>query len=182
MQKHKTCCFIGHRRIDIINALKREIIDYIENLVVSESVKNFLFGSRSDFDKLCHTIVTELKAKYPDIKRIGYTCRSETVVLETEREKTEALYKAVTGKKERFLAVEQEIEYKNKYTSGKGNFVERNQAMIDDSDYCVFYYNENYLPPQRKNGLGFYQPRSGTAVAFKYAKQKHKTIKNFYTE
>ena len=28
--------------------------------------------------------------------------------------------------------------------------VERNQTMILASDFCVFYYNENYLPDLRK--------------------------------
>jgi len=54
--------------------------------------------------------------------------------------------------------------------------------MIDDSDYCLFYYNEQYVPPKRKTagGLGDYQPKSGTAIAYKYAKRKKKIIKNFY--
>ena len=28
----------------------------------------------------------------------------------------------------------------------KASYVERNQAMINNSNYCVFYYDENYQP------------------------------------
>ena len=55
--------------------------------------------------------------------------------------------------------------------------------MIDQSDFCIFYYDENYLPPRRKKAnadLLDYQPKSGTAVAYNYSLQKKKQIKNFY--
>ena len=184
MQKHnicKTCCCIGHRKIEITKELEKEIFDYTENLILSENVKFFLFGSRSEFDFLCHKIITELKTKYSEIKRVKYTCKSESVVLESEKEKWENAYSFIEKKEVCLLGVEEEFEYNKKYTSGKASYVERNQALIDDSDYCLFYYNENYIPPTRKDIKGcFYQPKSGTAVAYKYAKQKKKIIKNFY--
>ena len=65
--------------------------------------------------------------------------------------------------------------------AGKISHVVRNQAMIDDSDYCIFYYDENYEPPMRKyskRSIGYYQPNSGTALAYAYAKQKKKIIYN----
>lgn len=178
--KSKTCCFIGHRKIELTEKLKKEIYDYIEYLIVNENVKTFLFGSKSKFDYLCHGMVTELKERYSDIKRIGYTCKSEGVILETEKEKREKLLPITIKGKVRLLGVEEEYEHKNKYVSGKASYVERNEAMIDDGDYCVFYYNENYVPPKRKVGAGFYETKSGTAIAYKYAKRKNKIIKNFY--
>ena len=87
-----------------------------------------------------------------------------------------------------------------KYTSGKASYVERNQAMIDNSDYCIFYvernqamidnsdycifyYNENYKPKPRKQSkqdINYYQLKSGTALTYKYAKQKKKKIINIF--
>ena len=67
--------------------------------------------------------------------------------------------------------------------SGKISYLKRNQAMIDQSDYCLFYYDKNYLPPKRKwakRDLFAYQPQSGTALAYKYALQKKKIIYNFF--
>ena len=63
--------------------------------------------------------------------------------------------------------------------SGKASYVERNQEMIDKSDFCIVYYDESYKPPRRKNSrrdLFDYQPKSGTALALNYAKQRKKNI------
>ena len=80
-------------------------------------------------------------------------------------------------------AYDAEIEHKSKYVSGKACYVERNQAMIDDSDFCIFYYDASYNPPMRKHSLrsfSTYQPKSGTALVYSYAKKKKKTIINFF--
>ena len=65
--------------------------------------------------------------------------------------------------------------------AGRASYVERNQEMIYHSKFCVVYYDENYLPPRRKNSrrdLFDYQPKSGTAVAYDYAVKKKKEIIN----
>ncbi|MBQ4122707.1 DUF1273 family protein [bacterium] len=183
MQKHKTCSFFGHRKIEITEELKQKVKEVIEDLIVNHNVLIFLFGSRSDFDYLCHLVVTELKEKYPNIIRKCYTCRSETCTLESERSHWEEIYSHFRKEKVTLLGVEEEIEHKSKYTSGRASYVERNQAMINDSDYCIFYYDENYQPEMRKHSkrsIGYYQPKSGTALAYTYANQKKKIIINCY--
>ena len=65
-----TCCFFGHRKITETDELKSNLYSEIEKLIINEKVNTFLFGSKSQFDDLCHTIVTELKEKYPHIKRV----------------------------------------------------------------------------------------------------------------
>ena len=144
------CSFFGHRKIEITEELKQKVKEVIEDLIVNHNVLIFLFGSRSDFDYLCHLVVTELKEKYPNIKRIAYTCRSETCTLESERAHWEEVYSHFRKEKVTLLGVEEEVEHKSKYTSGRASYVKRNQAMINDSDYCVFYYDENYKPQKRK--------------------------------
>ena len=126
----------------ITEELKQQVKEIIEDLIVNHNVLIFLFGSRSDFDHLCHLVVTELKEKYPNIKRIAYTCRSETCTLESERAHWEEVYSYFRKEKVTLLGVEEEFGHKSKYTSGRANYVERNQAMINNSDYCVFYYDE----------------------------------------
>ena len=69
--------------------------------------------------------------------------------------------------------------------AGKAAYVERNQAMIQASDFCVFYFNNEYLPASRKESkkaITSYQPKSGTGVAFDYAKAHGRTIINLYEE
>ena len=173
--EEKVCSFFGHRKIDDSVALRQRIQSEIVNLIENYGVNVFLFGSRSDFDSLCHAIVTELKEKYPHIQRRAYTCRSETCTLEKEREYWEVIYSYFEKRPVTLLGVEEEVEHKNKYTAGKAQYVERNQAMINDSDFCVFYYNPYYQLPRRKyskRSIGDYQPKSGTQLAFDYANQR----------
>ena len=186
----KVCSFFGHRKIVETEELIERIRNAIVNLIENHNVRVFLFGSRSDFDSLCHLIVTELKEQYPEIERRAYTCRSETCTLEKERAYWEGVYSYFEKRPVTLLGVEQEVEHKTKYTSGKAQYVERNQAMIDDSDFCIFYYNPFYQPPRRKcskRSVGDYQPKSGTQLALDYAYQRRRggkdlTVINVYEE
>ena len=175
----KSCCFIGHRKVPNEEKVKEVILELIESLIVEENVRVFNFGSRSDFDYLCHEAVTKLREKYSDIKRIAYTCRSESCTLESEREYWEEIYSHFEKREVHLLGVEEEKEHKTKYDSGRASYVERNYAMIDDSDICVFYYNESYQPQRRKeykSALGTYQLKSGTKIAYDYAMQKSRSL------
>ena len=62
-------CFIGHRTVEkkeeLISSLNETIIALIKN-----GVTTFYFGSMSEFDNLCWEIVTQLKEKYPQLRRI----------------------------------------------------------------------------------------------------------------
>ena len=59
----KVCCFIGHRKIYLTKELEEKTKNVIENLIINKEVTTFLFGSKSEFDSLCHKIVTDLKDK-----------------------------------------------------------------------------------------------------------------------
>ncbi len=167
MEEKKTCCFFGHRKIAEADKLKERLYKIIEDLIIYKYVDTFLFGSKSDFDKLCLAVVTELKYKYPHIQRIYV--RAEFQHINDD-------YKA-------YLLQSYEDTYYPEQISGSGRaaYVERNQIMIDCSDICVIYYNENYLPPKRKSSrrdIFPYQPKSGTSVAYEYAKCKKRHIIN----
>ena len=62
--KSNVCSFFGHRKIEMTEDLKQKIKGIIEDMIVNNNVRTFLFGSRSEFDNLCHLLVTELKEKY----------------------------------------------------------------------------------------------------------------------
>ena len=170
----KVCCFIGHRKIDKSVELTQKVSNLIQDLIEDMGVSTFLFGSRSEFDDLCHSIVTDLQKNNPQVKRIMYTCRSEYACMKEDKEETERIAREV----------KRDIKYKDYdgsmmadrlWSAGKASYVERNQDMINASDYCVFYYNEHYQPPKRKyskRSVGEYQPKSGTALAFDYANQR----------
>lgn len=162
-----TCCFFGHRKINLTEDLKSKLRVTMEKLIVDEKVDMFLFGSRSDFDDLCYEIVTELKEKHPHIKRVY----------------VRAEYPFIDESYRNYILESYEDTYypERMENAGRASYVERNQEMINQSDVCVVYYDENYAPPRRRNSrrdLAEYQPKSGTKIAYDYAVRKGKTIIN----
>ena len=177
----KKACFIGHRNVPDTQELRERIQKTVEELIRNENVTFFLFGSKSEFDSICHKVVSALQEDYPNIQRIAYTCRHETAPTKEEKNANEQVWSNLLKQPVHIKDYDAEYEHPTKYTSGRANYVERNQAMINDSDFCIFYFDETYLPLRRKNrksDLTDYQPKSGTGIAYKYAVQKKKQIIN----
>ena len=171
MGADKACCFFGHRKIDETPELIERLIREIEILIAEKEVSIFYFGSKSEFDDLCHKTVTELKEKYPHIKRIY----------------VRSAFQHIPDWYEDSLLKHYEDTYfpEHMENAGRASYVERNQEMINKSDFCIVYYDENYAPPRRRNSkrdLTDYQPKSGTAVAYSYAVKNHKKIINIFSE
>jgi uncharacterized phage-like protein YoqJ len=165
--KIHTCCFFGHRKIAYTEELKAKLYNQIEELILNEKVYIFLFGSKSEFDALCLETVSKLKEKYPHIKRIY----------------VRSAFEHITDEYKNYLLMSYDDTYFPEHikNSGKASYVERNQEMINNSQFCIVYYDANYLPPKRKNGrrdLTDYQPKSGTALAYAYAVKKKCEIFN----
>jgi len=159
--------FLGHRKIEVSDELLNRMKEVVENLITEKKIDTFLFGSKSQFDKLALSVVTELKKKYPHIRRIYV--RAEFPYIDEN-------YIAYLLKRYDHTYYPERI-----INAGKAAYVERNYEMIDNSNYCVIYYDKNYMPPRRKNSrrnLFDYQPKSGTAVAYDYAIKKGKNIIN----
>ncbi len=154
-------CFIGHRNIqkneDLVSSLKNIITE-----LINKGVSTFLFGSMSEFDEFSWKIVTELKEKYPFIKRVY----------------VRSTYQYINKSYEKYLLKFYEETYfpKKLENAGKRSYVERNYEMIDHSTYCIFYYNENYVVPFSKSP----KRNSGTKIAYHYAVKRKKTIINLY--
>ena len=162
-----TCCFFGHRKINETDDLKKELYNVIEDLILTQNVNIFLFGSKSEFNSLCLEVVTELKEIYPYIKRVYVRAAFENIDIGYEKYLLESYEKTYYPEKIR--------------GAGKAAYVERNYEMIDKSKYCVIYYDEDYKPPRRRNSkrdLVEYQPKSGTKIAFDYAEKKENKIIN----
>ena len=151
--EENTCCFIGHRTINETEELKSKLYETIEKLIVENSIDTFLFGSRSRFNDLCHEIVTQIKEKYPHIKRIY----------------VRAEYPDINEKYTNYLLEFYEDTYYPEKIIGAGKvaYVERNYEMINKSRFCIFYYDEQNAPTIRK---------SGTKIAFDYAVKQKKEI------
>ena len=185
----KKCCFIGHRKVEKSEELLSRLDECLQKLI-DDGVRIFLFGSRSEFDTLCYRQVTKLKEKYPDIKRIAYTCKSEYACKSEEKESLEQALMSTTKRNESLKDYEGAVRAKRLERAGKASYVERNEDMINASEYGVFYYNPNYLPPKRKQSKSLvseYQPPSGTSIAYEFAYQRKRIVKkleiiNLYDE
>lgn len=140
-------CFIGHRIVADTKKVKNKLINIVLTLI-EKGADIFLFGSRSDFNSLCWEVVTELKEKYPNIKRVCYNAPNETAFTsKEERKNCERFFSQMTKQKVHFTDYEQTVNPQKALKANKNAYIMRNQAMIDASDVCVFYYNKDYMPP-----------------------------------
>ncbi len=155
-----TCCFFGHRKIEITNELRKKLYNIIEKLILEESVDTFLFGSKSQFNDLCYQIICELKASYPYIKRIY----------------VRAKFPYINDDYRAYLLQKYEETYypDNMIKAGKSVYVERNCEMINKSRFCIIYFDKNYSLPRQK--------KSGTKIACDYAMKKQRRIINLFNE
>ncbi len=143
------CCIFGHRKICESKELRSQLFTTIEELIVDNGVDTFLFGSKSRFNDLCYEVVSEMKVKYPHIKRIYV--RGEFPIIDES-------YRA-------YLLERYEDTYfpEKLLHAGRAVYVERNFEMIDNSQFCLVYYDETHAPTGRK---------SGTKIALEYARKQ----------
>ena len=135
---NNTCCFFGHRTINETDELRTKITEVVERLITDENVDTFLFGSKSEFDRLCLKLVTKIKEKYPHVKRIYV--RAEFPFINDDYLNY-------------LLRSYDETYYPEKLLgSGRAAYVERNYEMINNSKYCIVYYDEQNAPSARKSG------------------------------
>ena len=157
--KNNTCCFFGHRTIKETEELKSKLNKIIEKLIVEKQVDTFLFGSKSQFNSLCLELVTKYKEKYPHIKRVY----------------VRAEYPYISEHYKNYLLESYEDTYypEKIIGAGRATYIERNYEMIDNSYFCIVYYDELRATTIRK---------SGTKLALDYAIKKDKYIVALLTE
>lgn len=148
-----TCCFFGHRKINETEEFKQRLSQEIEKMIVENGVNTFFFGSKSRFNEMCLEIVTNLKKKYPSIRRVYV--RAEFPDIDDDY-------------KQYLLKSYEETYYPDKVLgAGKAVYVERNAEMIKMSRFVIVHYNEETAPKMRK---------SGTKAALDYAKRLKREI------
>ncbi|MEE0945582.1 MAG: SLOG family protein [Acutalibacteraceae bacterium] len=151
--QEKTCCVFGHRTIKENEELRKKLYEIIEKLILTEKIDTFLFGSKSRFNDLCLEIVTEIKEKYPHVKRIY----------------VRAEFKDISDDYKKYLLKKYEDTYYPEKIIGSGRavYVKRNYEMIKNSRFCIVYYDESVAPTTRK---------SGTKIALDFAVKQKKDI------
>ncbi len=176
----KTCAILAPKIVKITNELNELIANSIKKLITEENVTRFLFEPKSNFGHICFYVVTKLKKDYPYIQRICYTSKNEFCVLENSNN-IKQYYSNSTNNTFSTISYDNEIHYENKYFTDNFSHLERNCKMIDESDICLFYYNENnlntkfnyYKKIQTKNFSNI-----NLVYSYKYASRNKKTIIN----
>ena len=152
----KTCSIIGHREINITEKLKETIKKVVLHLIKDKNVLTFLFGSKGQFNSLCYDIITEIKVDYPESRRIYI--RAE--------------YPFISKDYYDYLLefYEDSIYFDKNGNSSRLNYIKRNEYLINHSQYCLFYFDNNYTPKTKT--------KSGTAITYYYAIKNNKEIIN----
>ena len=146
MEKEKTVCFTGHRKIP--NETKAALLSQLYSTVLQlilEGYESFICGGAVGSDTLAAECVLSMKERYPEIKLIlALPCRDQTVKWEDLGDLMK--YKDVLGKADC-------VEYMQSFYS-EGCMHKRNRWMVDHSDVCVAYLTNR---------------RGGTAYTCNYA-------------
>ena len=149
---NKTCSFFGHREIEITPELKQKLYSIIEDLIVNKNFVYFYFGGFGDFDSLCHEIVSELKVKFPHIKRIF--CLADP------------RHQRISKRPKWLLSQDYEdfVYFDMPFDWWFQRIYYRNVEIIDRSDFIIFYVKNT--------------TNSGAYKAMQYATKKNLTFIN----
>ena len=154
MGKDKICSFFGHSEIEVTEKLYASTLTEIMKLI-DLGCRIFYFGGYGLFDDLCYQIVTKIKQENPNLSIQRIYCVSQERYL---RKKC-PYFKREDYDEVIYLIPSFEGWYKSIYF--------RNCAMIDESDFIVFYAEE--------------REKSGAYKAYQYAKKKkNKYIVNLW--
>lgn len=123
---YKSCSFFGHRNIESNDDLKSRLINIVERLI-KDNFGIFYFGGFGEFDDMCYKVVTELKKKYPHIRRVFclYDTRHKRIDRRPEWLRVEEY--------EEYIYLD--IDYDYWYT----RIYYRNIEIINRSDFVIFY-------------------------------------------
>ena len=151
--EEKICSFFGHREITVTKELCATLTAEIKK-TVDFGCRTFYFGGYGAFDSLCYKTVTDIKTDNPFLNLKRIYC----VPLEKQLRKRVRYFDPDGYEEVIFLEPSFGGWYKSIYY--------RNLAMIDKSDYVIFYAEE--------------RKESGAYKAFKYAKRKKKRVVNLF--
>ena len=152
--RDKTCCFTGHREIDVKNytEIKKRTKDMIVALI-EKGVLFFAAGGAKGFDTLAAETVLELKEGYAQIKLILILpYLSQTKGWDKD---DICKYEIIKEKADEVVCMAEHYY--------RGCMQKRNRQLVDISKYCICYLMQN---------------GGGTAYAVNYAKKKGLIIYN----
>ena len=143
-----TCCFFGHR--EVFDSVGLNVYEKICDLIENQNITTFIVGDYGDFDRVTAAMVRKAKKKHNNIKLIlirPYFSKE----LNTNKDYYAMLYDDIIIPDE-----SANVHFKNAIRK-------RNEWMIDNSQYIIFYVRRNY---------------DGAYTALRYAQLKEKSFCN----
>ena len=154
MDKSKTCCFTGHRKLprerieQIMKSLDREV-----ERLIGQGVKNFISGGALGFDQMAASLIVAKKEMGQDICLIFVLpCKNQDKFW---NEAQKGLYHDLLAEADELIYVSEE------YSSNC--MIKRNRYMVDRSAYCL---------------CALLYPYSGTGQTVRYAQMRGLKIIN----
>lgn len=169
--------FIGqvdYRDRELTVKLTDKVKKIVEKLIVENGAEEFLFASGITFNRICLDVVTELKIKYPHIRRIFIT-----------------MYKVYRKRDRDYLmkCFDSLKEPENSREKGQFPSIKANQKIIDECDYLIAYYDKNakckycyYEDVKISLNDNQTQPKSEIKVALNYAFSNNVDFVNLFEE
>lgn len=154
-----SCCFTGHRRIQITENLTHILSNELCRLIEVYGITEFYSGGAIGWDTLCAQTVINLRFKYQQI-------RLHLVLPCCEEHQTASWNGKQKAEYRKILSAADSVEFmsENYYN---GCMKKRNARLVELADFCVCYYNE-------KNSA------SGTGQTVRMALKKHIPVINVY--
>lgn len=148
-----SCCFTGHRELsDSEDALRERLKNTVKSLI-DEGAGVFYAGGARGFDTVAAEVVLELKKEYPHIKLIlALPCTNQT----------RGWKKEDAERYDHILDFADDVIYVSEHYFD-GCMHMRNRYLVDNSEYCICYYNKT---------------SGGTAYTVKYAIKHGRKIIN----
>ena len=155
MKETQSCCFTGHRNIDVNDLNIVGIGNFLVELVTKCSVTDFYAGGALGWDMLCEKIVLKIREIHPHIKlHLVLPCPPEIQTAEWNSRQKEEYYK--------ILEAADDFEIVSEFYD-KNCMKKRNARLVELADVCVCYYINS---------------RSGTGQTVRMAKRKGLTVVN----
>lgn len=154
----KSCCFTGHRHIQTKKEISVSLENEIKNLI-NNGITDFYAGGALGWDTICVLKILELRKIYSHIRLIMILPCSPAEQCGKWNETDKAIYYDIINSADNIELISDHYY--------EGCMKLRNQALIDRSDICLCYFNQNRL-------------KSGTGQTVRMAIKKNIKVINLY--
>jgi len=128
MEKQKTCCFTGHRKLpqDKIEQILIRLNQEVDNLI-SQGITDFIVGGALGFDQVAASLIVVKKEMGHNVRLIfALPYKNQDMLWSTEQKK---LYHGLLDEADEIIYVSEEYI--------DGCIQKRDRYMIERSGYCI---------------------------------------------